>query len=166
MGRIAYLLRHVCAGFDANKATSSSCQTHHGGQRDASPFHIVLEEGEYISRGASVAHDPQRDDDCEETCKVEYHDDTLDDRELLRAKDVEDKTDCEHSPDDQHAVPRWRNIGGIPEDDESKDLLSGEVSYEACGSLPAQDSQPANDVADEFLAASWSELADPVILSA
>lgn len=50
-------------------------------------------------------------------------------------------------------------------DDETDDLVAGEVDGDGGGGLPAEYTEPSDNVTDEPLATSRCEFRDPVILS-
>lgn len=135
---VAHFLGHVCARLNTDKATGGTDQTNHGGQRNVVPARVVGEKGEVVIGRASVGHDPERDDDSEEACNVENNNEAFDQWKLPGEERVEQVARGQDSPHDEHAVPWfWLVCFDVVQDDESGDLVAGEVDDNGSSGLPA-----------------------------
>ena len=63
-------------------------------------------------------------------------------------------------------MPSLRNVVGIVQNDKTLDLTACKKGNGSDTSLPTQDAEPADEVAEEFLVFFGCEFGNPVVLAA
>lgn len=79
--------------FNTDEATGRTNQTNEGRKRNVVPSHVVNEKCEVVRSTAAIGHDPERNDNSEETSNVKNDDETFDERKLLGKEGVEEVAD-------------------------------------------------------------------------
>lgn len=126
----------------------------------------VRERSEDLFGIARLAANPQCDQYHQEASDVQYQHYALNKRQPVREEGIEKLTKRDDGDNKHSEMPSLRCIIVVVEDHQALNLLRAQESVGCISDLPAETSEPANNVRQELLARPRRKLANPVVLSA
>ena len=159
---ISQLLGHVSGSIRPNKREHRRQDTNKTTRALCAPSSAIVERHEHLARWFCIRQYPQDNQDGEEASDMNNHHDTFQQRQLRGQECVEDVAESEHGEDDQGTVPWLGFVARVVQDHQTLNDGAAKITDGSVADLPAEDTEPADEVGKLLLRLRRAEFRDPV----